>query len=109
MHWPCPSFAHLHAIRGPPGLSLQSANGAEDLRKSLQFGPSSFTVYKAGNEEYRQLNSTAVQVVYTINVGLLGGVLPLTKAKVDEYFAFNKPAECDIQRIDATFYIGQTN
>jgi hypothetical protein len=97
----------LFVIRGPPGLITQTAHNAEELRTSISSGASAiFLIGDApGTIEWSTVNQTTALGNYTITAGL---GFPLATARVIEYFTYGSAGDCNISRIDATFYIGQS-
>lgn len=106
-----PTTEDVHRIEGPPGFLITTAYNRKQLLLSSVAGPQAILggpLYKNRQPVYTVINSTTVQANYTIVSGLLNGTLPLTTAKIEEYFTYPDPQSCLIDFIKAIFYIGQT-
>ncbi|PWN33143.1 uncharacterized protein FA14DRAFT_161153 [Meira miltonrushii] len=105
-----PTTQNVHRIEGPPGFLITTAFDRNSLLLSSVAGPQAILggpLYENKQPIYTVINSTTVQANYTITAGLLNGTLPLTTAKIEEYFTFPSSQSCLIDFIEAIFYIGQ--
>lgn len=106
-----PTTEDVHRDEGPPGLLITTAYNRKQLLLSSVAGPQAIfggPLYKNQQPIYTVINSTTVQANYTIVSGLLNGTVPLTTAKIEEYFTYPDAQSCLIDYIKAIFYIGQT-
>lgn len=105
-----PTTEDVRRIEGPPGLLIETANDRKSLVFSSVAGPQAILggpLYENKQPIYTIINSTTVQANYTIKAGLFNGTLPLTTARIEEYFTYPSPESCLINFIEAIFFIGQ--
>lgn len=105
-----PTTEDVHRIEGPPGFLITTAWDRKSLLFSSVAGPQAILggpLYENKQPIYTTINSTTVQANYTIVAGLFNGTLPLTTAKIEEYFTYPSSESCLINFIEAIFYIGQ--
>lgn len=91
-------------------MLIQTASDRKSLLFSSVAGPQALLggpLYQDKQPVYTVINATTVQANYTITAGLFNGTLPLTTAKIEEYFTYPDTQSCLISFIEAIFYIGQ--